>query len=130
MSFYGHLLINISIFLLITTFSTNKIYVQNIYILAISAFIFIPSSENIFSCSVTIFSSNIDSLCKSYVLFIIVNHSCTKYSKLASNNSSESVLKYISPFPIKNCLYNSNCLICVNLFLLCFFLGHGLQKFI
>ena len=77
----------------------------NYFNLAINPFIFIPSSENIFSCSVTIFlPSNISSLCKSYVFFNISKPESVKYVKLSLNNSSSSVLKYISYPGFKNSL--------------------------
>lgn len=97
---------------------------------AISAFVVIPCSSNIFSCSVSILSSQIGSLCKSYVLEIISNPSCPKYFTLALNKFSSSVLKYISPPFFRNVLYFSNWVGYVSLFLLCLGFGQGLQKLI
>ena len=73
----------------------EKIEKENIiyFLFAIKALIFIPSSENISSCSVIILISKIGSLCKSYVFVIISKPDSSKYFKLSSNNSSSSVLK-------------------------------------
>ena len=97
---------------------------------AINAFVVIPCSSNIFSCSVSMLPFHIGSLCRLYVFETILNPSCSKYFMLALNKFSSSVLKYISPSGFKKVLYFCSCFVCVNLFLLCLGFCHGLQKFI
>lgn len=96
----------------------------------IPAFIFIPSFLNLISCSVSILSQNSGSSARLYVVFIFSNPASLKYSKLSLKSSSSSVLKYIFPPSFKNCLYFSNCLMCVSLLFLCLGFGQGLQKLI
>jgi hypothetical protein len=105
-------------------------FLANYIIFAIIAFVVIPCSSNIFSCSVSMLFSHIGSLCKFSVCFIILKPVPSKHLIVALYKLSSSVLKYISPPGFKNVLYFSNCFVCVSLFLLCLGFGHGLQKFI
>ena len=76
------------------------------------------------------FSQNLGSSFRFSVVLTASNPASLKYSKLSLNSSSSSVLKYISPFGAKNCLYFSSCLVCVSLLFLCLGFGQGLQKLI
>ena len=63
--------------------------------------------------------------------FCTIKHDSVKpFLKWAGGKGQllKEIEKYY-PFFDKNSLYFSNCLVCVNLFFLCFPFGHGLQKF-